>query len=233
MEVVLILIKTAAAIVFGFFAGHGAVYVFNKIPAKWLCDYGEKPGPDLTDPYVQRIKGYPWKWVFSSFFAAGGIYLTVMNWQFAAAAGAACWAFLMIALADGKYGIIPDQFVILLCICAFGFIPFHKSFYDPIWGMLLGGGVMLLCALFGRLVSGEEAMGMGDVKLMAAAGLAMGPVGTAAALIFAAVVSGVYFAWGVVRKKWGKKDKKPLAPFLSAGAMIYIVFVWLRLGGRG
>lgn len=38
-----IIIKTAASIVLGVIAGCGAVYIFNKMPAAWLCDYGEKP----------------------------------------------------------------------------------------------------------------------------------------------------------------------------------------------
>lgn len=232
MEMVILIVKIAAALAVGFFAGHGIVYIFNKMPAAWLCDYGQEPGQELTDPYVQRIKGHPWKLVFSGFFAAGGIYLVVMDWQFAIAAVAACWALLMIALADGKYMIVPDQFVILLAICAMGFIPYHSSFLQPLWGLLLGGGAMAVCGILGRLAVGEETLGMGDVKLMAAAGLALGLKGTAVTLIFAAVVSGIYFGWGIIRKKWTAKAQKPLAPFLAAGAMVYLVLFWPLVGGR-
>ena len=52
-----IIIKVAASIVLGVLAGFAAVYIFNKMPAGWLCDYGEKPGPELTDPHIQRVKG--------------------------------------------------------------------------------------------------------------------------------------------------------------------------------
>ena len=38
-----IIIKVAASIVLGVLAGFAAVYIFNKMPAGWLCDYGEKP----------------------------------------------------------------------------------------------------------------------------------------------------------------------------------------------
>lgn len=225
-EIIILLIKIAAALIVGFVAGHGAVYLFNKIPGEWLCDYGEKPGPELMDPHIRRIKGWPWKWLLSGFFAAVGIYLVTFDWQFALAATATCWALLMIALADGKYMIIPDQFIALLMICAMGFIPFHTGFLQPLLGFLLGGGTMFVVSLLGRLTTGEEAMGMGDVKMMAACGLTLGPWGAGATLLFAAVVSGIYFSWGLIRKKWTKKDQKPLAPFLSAGAIIYLVIVW-------
>ena len=64
-----IIIKVAASIVLGILAGFAAVYIFNKMPAGWLCDYGEKPGPELTDPHIQRVKGYPWRWIYAAGFA--------------------------------------------------------------------------------------------------------------------------------------------------------------------
>ena len=76
-----------------------------------------------------------------------------------AAAVVFCWALLEIGLADKKYGIIPDQFVILTAISALGFIPFHSSFLQPMWGMLLGGGVMLASALIGKLILKKETLG--------------------------------------------------------------------------
>ena len=54
-----IIIKTAASLVLGVLAGFGAVYIFNRMPASWLCDYGEKPPQELTDPHIQRVKGFP------------------------------------------------------------------------------------------------------------------------------------------------------------------------------
>ncbi|MDR0425496.1 MAG: hypothetical protein LBH39_08635, partial [Clostridiales Family XIII bacterium] len=51
-----------AAIGLGVLAGYGAVYVFNRIPAKWLCDYGEEPEDRHMPP---RIGKYPWGPLFS------------------------------------------------------------------------------------------------------------------------------------------------------------------------
>ena len=86
LDMIILLAKICGAVVVGIFAGHAAVYIFNKIPAQWLCDYGQKPDEALEDPHQQRVKGVPWKWVFSGFFMAGGIRLVIEDWAFAAAA---------------------------------------------------------------------------------------------------------------------------------------------------
>ena len=46
-NILLLIIKVAAAVIAGFLAGHAVVFVFNRIPAKWLCDYGEEPDEKL------------------------------------------------------------------------------------------------------------------------------------------------------------------------------------------
>ena len=51
-DALITLIKCLAAVLAGIFAGNGAVYFFNKMPAAWLTDYGEKPSEELLDPYT-------------------------------------------------------------------------------------------------------------------------------------------------------------------------------------
>ena len=55
----IMIIKVAASLIAGTLAGFSAVYIFNKMPAIWLCDYGEKTSEELADPHIQRVKGYP------------------------------------------------------------------------------------------------------------------------------------------------------------------------------
>ena len=55
------IIICAAAIAAGIIMGCGAVYIFNKIPGKWLCDYGKEPDEELLHPTRQRINSVPWK----------------------------------------------------------------------------------------------------------------------------------------------------------------------------
>ena len=133
---------------------------------------------------------------------------------------------LEIGLADKKYGIIPDQFVILTAISALGFIPFHSSFLQPMWGMLLGGGVMLASALIGKLILKKETLGFGDVKLFAAAGLALGFRGTLWVLVLSAVGSAVIFLVLLLMRKIKKEDMVPLGPYICGAGIFYVVIVW-------
>lgn len=222
----IIVIKAAISILLGILAGCGAVYIFNKMPAAWLCDYNETPPQELTDPYVQRLKGFPWRWIYAAGFACLLIRTSFTDVQFAAAALFACWALLMIGLADLKYMIIPDQFVIMLALSAFGFIPCHDSVWQPLIGLALGGGVMLMAAGLGALVFKKEVMGFGDVKLFASLGLVLGAKGTLAVLIGACMLSGIAACAGLASGRYKKNDVKPFGPYICGCGALYIFLVW-------
>lgn len=222
----IIIIKIAGSLILGTIAGFGAVYIFNKIPAEWLCDYGEKPKPEISDPHIQRVKGFPWRWIYAAGFSCLLVRLSFFDLQFALAGIFACWAMLIIGLADLKYMIIPDQFVIMLAISAFGFIPYHDDILQPLIGALSGGGVMLMVAVIGGAVFRKEVMGMGDVKLFACLGLCIGIRGTVAVLIGSSILSGIGAFAGVLMKKYSKDDVKPLGPYICGCGIFYIFVVW-------
>lgn len=221
-----ILIKVGISIVTGVLAGFGAVYIFNRMPARWLCDYGEKPDPLLEDPYIQRVKGFPWRWIYAAGFSCLMVRLTLFDIQFAAAALFACWALLIIGLADLKYMVIPDQFVLMLALTAFGFVPYHDSVWQPLAGALIGGGAMLMVGLLGGALSGKEALGFGDVKLCASLGLALGALGIGGVLIAASLISGGAAAVGLAAGKLKKDDLRPLGPYICGCGIFYIFIVW-------
>jgi prepilin signal peptidase PulO-like enzyme (type II secretory pathway) len=234
----IIYIKIVASIFAGFFAGMSAVYIFNRMPAKWLCDYGKTPEQELTDPYVQRVKGNPWRWVYAVGFIGLCLRLSLADTddpglggvQLAVAGLFACWSLLIIGLADLKYMIIPDQFVIMLALTAVGFVPLYKGemllgppgVWQPVIGMFIGGGFMLAVAGIGALILKKEVMGFGDVKLSAAMGLVLGIAGTIAVLTAAILVSGAVAAVGLISGKVKPEDSKPLGPFLAGSAIAYI-----------
>lgn len=223
---VAVLFKIGISLLLGILAGCAAIYIFNKMPAAWLCDYGEKPSHLLQDPYVPRIKGFPWRWVYAAGFACLLIRLSFFDVQFAAAGLFACWALLIIGLADLKYMIIPDQFVIMLAISAFGFVPYHQSVWQPVLGALIGGGVMLLVAALGAAAFGREVMGFGDVKLFASIGLALGIKGVLIVLIGSSIFSGLAAAIGLASGRYKKDDVKPLGPYICAWGALYIFILF-------
>ena len=207
--------EIAGAVLMGVLAGFGAIYIFNKMPAGWLCDYGETPDPVLSDPQVQRVKGFPWRWIYAAGFTCLLIRLVFVDLQFAAAALFACWALLITGLADLKYSVIPDQFTIMLALSAMGFIPFHDTFTDVIFGALIGGGVMIMVSLLGGAAYKKEVMGFGDVKLFASLGLVLGVQGTLIALVGASITAGAAAAAGLASGRYKKDDARPLGPFIS------------------
>jgi len=220
-----LLIIIGASIIAGVIAGNGAVVAFNRMPASWLCDYNEEPEGELKQRDVQRIKSYPWKAAFSMLFVIVGIKMAVYDWQYATAALVSMWALLIIALADQKYMIIPDQFVILLALSAFGYAPYYNSFLSPLYGALIGGGCMLFIGFVGKLIFKKEAVGFGDVKLFAATGLITGPVGVCLILAASSFLSCVVFGVKLIRKKIKRADVLPLGPFIAISTAVYLVFV--------
>ncbi len=240
-------VKTIAAIILGFAAGLSVVYIFNRMPARWLCDYDQTPSPELMDRSVQRIKGWPWRWIYAGGMACLCVRLVwtkihhpamgfdglpedliqlISQSQFALAGLVACWALLIIGLADLKYMIIPDQFVVALAIAGVGFAPLHQNLWQPLGGLAIGGGVMLIVALLGRAAFGGEVMGFGDVKLCAALGLGLGITGIVFTLAAASLLSGLAAAIGLARKTLKKDDMRPLGPYIAGAGIFYIFILW-------
>ena len=221
-NVIKMLIITGVFLPLGIFLGCGAVYVFNRLPARWLCDYGEEPAEELLDMSIQRIKGFPNKLMFSILFATLGIFFGIKDYVYAAATLLELWLLLMIAISDQKYMIIPDQFVIFLALFAFPMSIYRESVLDMLLGLCLGSGVMLAAALAGRLIIKREALGFGDVKLMGAIGLTAGLGGTAFILAASSLMSCCAFAYKLAAKKMKKSDALPLAPYIAVAAAIYM-----------
>ena len=91
-------------------------------------------------------------------------------------------------------------------------------------GMLVGGGIFLLITLLGGLIAGKEAMGFGDVKLMAGLGLIFGFVNTimisVTSFLLGSVISVILL---IARKKKGN-EYIPFGPFIIL-ATFTIIFV--------
>ncbi len=229
IEVLWICVRCLGIIIMGVFAGNGAVYFFNKVPATWLCDYDEEPSEELKDPYAQRVKSYPWKYVFTMLFVILGIKMVMKDWQFAVAGVCAIWLLLEMSIADVKYRIVPDQFILLLAITALGFIPFHFDWLSSLFGAITGFCIMGLVGFAGKIANKRATIGGGDIKLFAALGLIMGVGGTIFVFAGTAFFSAAHFIYLLARKKITMKDSMPMVPYIALAATIYLVFFWQKL----
>lgn len=212
-----------ACIPAGVLLGNSAVYVFNNMPASWLCDYGEIPTEEKFPLGRQRIYSHPWKLAFSGMFAALTLFLAYRDIPYAVAALAQLWLLLIIAAADHKYMIIPDQFVIFLAFSSIGFSQNFGDITGMVLGALLGGGTMLIIALVGRLIAKQEALGFGDVKLMAAIGLTAGIYGTAFILVVSSFLSCAVFTYKILKRKIRRKQMQPLGPYIAIAMALFLV----------
>lgn len=128
-------------------------------------------------------------------------------------------ALIAVSVIDGRTGIIPPG--LDWTVAAFGVLrivtdPAHWASY------LIGGAAVSAVLLLIRLISGGAAIGGGDVKLMAAAGLVLGWQDTILAFLLACILGAVIH---LMRMKFaGAGRKLAMGPYLSAGIMIAYLF---------
>jgi leader peptidase (prepilin peptidase)/N-methyltransferase len=149
---------------------------------------------------------------------------------FEALVGAVLFFFLLTTAAtDITSGLIPDKLTIPMMIIGFAlsFYPFGLTPFSSLLGVLIGGGLLLLFALLGKVIFKREAMGGGDLKLLAGIGAF---VGWEAVLLtaFIAVLTGAIY--GAVYQGITKKKELRFGPFLALGGLVAFLFSDTILG---
>lgn len=135
---------------------------------------------------------------------------------------------------DLKHGLLPNELVFgFLCL---GVI-FHLctlfaylSVTDMILGGFIGGGILYLIRAVAIQFYGGDALGLGDIKLLAAAGLWLGPYHILIAMTLGAlagIAHGLGMAWHYRRKSKMKVDlaglSLPAGPGFAVGIIIAAV----------
>ncbi|MHC4656669.1 MAG: prepilin peptidase, partial [Planctomycetota bacterium] len=98
--------------------------------------------------------------------------------------------------------------------------PVITGLLGSLWGYFVGCGVVWVTRIFGTLAFGKEAMGLGDVHLMGAAGAVIG-----APFVIVAFFIAPFFglAWVAVQMFFKKIRQIPYGPFLSLGVLAVII----------
>ena len=113
---------------------------------------------------------------------------------------------LGVAMTDAKHYLIPDGFTLfgLIFALATAVIAFFRgetlifaSPYDALVGACTGAGMIAIVGWLGEGVTKREAMGLGDVTLMAFVGAAVGPTRALVTIFLGATLGAISFA-GVV-----------------------------------
>ena len=134
---------------------------------------------------------------------------------------AVCSLLLEAALVDSACFLIPDHVPALISLCAVfaGAAGLSPSPAGRLSGCLICGGTLL-----GLRLLTHGGIGLGDVKLMAACGLFLGPLRSLAALFGAYILAGLWFAPALLRRKANLKTRIPMAPFFCASLVILLLW---------
>ncbi len=132
---------------------------------------------------------------------------------------------LVISMIDLRHLIIPDGFVIFIFILGLVRLGAIYAFTGTagIKGHIIAIFIVSVPLLLIAIIS-KGGMGMGDVKLMAAAGFFLGARDILIAFVLGAIVGGV-IAIGLVAFKGAKRVMKiPFGPFLAIGIFSAMIF---------
>jgi leader peptidase (prepilin peptidase)/N-methyltransferase len=94
-------------------------------------------------------------------------------------------------------------------------------------GVIVGGVSLLTVAVVGEWIFRKEAMGMGDVKLVAAIGAFFGWQATVFTILISSLLGGVIGLFLVLWRRKGWESRIPYGPYIAVGAML-----WMFCGHR-
>ncbi|HCW80805.1 MAG TPA: hypothetical protein DG942_06860 [Ruminococcaceae bacterium] len=216
----------------GFAAGMLGVFIFNRVPVAWLCDYDEKPSPELLGKRLSPAPdGVRLGILFSAVFLLLRLQYISSNAVFISLCAAAFFLVLA-AVSDGKYSIIPDQCLpavlvpaaVIYTLWLFGKADYYRSAASPFLGALAGGAMWLLIGLIGKAAYHKESIGLGDVKLFAALGFLCGFPEIIFVFVLTILISGIYFIILLLMHKVTGDQYMPMGPYICLACLFALAF---------
>ncbi len=169
---------------------------------------------------------------------------------------------LGVAVTDAKHYLIPDGFTVFGLLFALAAAVYAATqpdsgpfagLYDSVIGACAGAGMIAIVGWLGEIAFKKEAMGMGDMTLMAFVGAVVGPNRAILTVFVGAAIGAAAFILVVYPVAWFRRDQRmeqgelplgptpfepPLVPFgvfLAPAAIVTLlwgnaVFAWI-MGG--
>lgn len=197
--------------------GRGVKWYDNIPVLSWLllrgkCRNCQNP-ISIQYPLIELATGLIWAWMagrygFELDALRAALFLTLL---------------LGIAMTDAREYIIPDEFSIggLVLGLLFSMIHGWPGAKPALLGAAVGFGVLWIIAQLGKRLFKKEAMGGGDIKMMAMVGAFVGWQGVLLTIFLGSVVGTLIFGPLTLM---GKKKDVPFGIFLAIGAAI--TFLW-------
>jgi leader peptidase (prepilin peptidase)/N-methyltransferase len=139
---------------------------------------------------------------------------------------------------DLDWKIIPDEatyslMVVGLALSAWN--PFLTAdgpagrLLQSLIGALAGGLLLFLVSVLGRFLFKREAMGGGDVKLLAALGTVLGYEGVVITFFVSSIVGGLIAAPLLLTGRMKRHSYLPYGPFLNIAALVAMIFLLKKI----
>jgi leader peptidase (prepilin peptidase)/N-methyltransferase len=190
---------------------------YDNIPVvSWLVLRGKcrKCGNPISRQYplIEALVGIIWVaavlvWGVSVHALAGALLGTIL---------------LGIGITDARHYLIPDEYTWggLVIGLAASLVGGWQGFLQAVIGAAAGFGLLYVVGVGGKWMFGEEAMGGGDIKMMAMVGSFVGWKGVLLTIFSGALLGTLIFVPLSLRKK----RLVPFGVFLAVGAAV--TFVW-------
>ena len=216
----------------------GAIKFYNICPPSWFIEYGEKP----RNPPDPRIRKPAHIFLYCSLFTLISYILFIRNEiSLVLFSGIFTLIFLSyIFISDLKTGIIPDQFISALIFISLFWIlsdisisqiPPSDWYVYPltrISGGILGALVLYAIGFAGSKILKQEAMGMGDIKLIFVSGLITGFPGIFAVIVLSFLMSFPIAVYNLTRRNTRSgihhPGKLPFGPYITLAVMLLLIF---------
>jgi len=189
-------------------------YMYNSFPEVWLQDYDYDPAAKNFRP-AKRMLFVPHTLVlmvslsvlFFSAFCFNSAFVIEKDVFHILLMLLPLLPLALIVVSDKLNRIIPDQLVFAAALLSvFGFLadglegsfwvasqsPWYMNPLNRILGAIIGAGLLWGIGALGSLISRQESMGFGDIKLIFACGLLSGVYGLVFVLFFAFVLGGIF-----------------------------------------
>ncbi len=136
---------------------------------------------------------------------------------------------VLVFVIDYKDKIIPNRLVLtifeigIIFTIIYGYTDFNVAINNII-GFIVGGAIFAIITLVGTLITNKEAMGFGDVKLVAALGLVMGFPKILIIAVTSFLIGAVVSIILLILKKKKTKDVIPFGPFIVISTIV-VMFI--------
>ncbi len=163
--------------------------------------------------------GFGWHVPLICAFVSALVVITFIDLDFQIIPDSITLPGIIIGLLSASF-LLPDPFIVHRFALSLSVVGFKNS----LAGLLFGGGLFYLIAELGRRITKTDALGGGDIKMMALVGAFMGWKSILLTTFIGSLSGSLVGIFLMVAKGKGSKSRIPFGPFLALGALATLFF---------